>query len=234
MNEPLDWLVLFEEPIDLIGFILFLLVFPIYHGIYPFLVTLFPHHAAKARVDAIRRSWIEGLLKSRDLILAVQQVRNLTMVNSLLASSSLILMGGTANILTRNPRWSQVISEPGQLTRHSDAQAAKIFLLILVFAIAFAYCMTSLRHLGHFNLVIGADPEVVKQWSGDPVEFFSTLINRASNRHTLAVRCLYSASPILMWLFDSRFFVGLTLFWGIKFIGFQDFSHVFGSPSSDS
>ncbi|MEJ2343044.1 MAG: DUF599 family protein [Gemmatimonadales bacterium] len=90
--------------------------------------------------------------------------------------------------------------------------------------------MTSLRHLGHFNLVIGADPDVVREVEGSPVEYFSTLINRASNRYTLAVRCFYSASPLFLWLFDAWFFIALTLFWGIKFIGFQDFAHVLRKP----
>ncbi len=235
MSEPLDWLVLMENPIDVVGLVLFLLVFPVYHGIlYPLLVSLLPQHAAKVRIDAFRRSWIESLLERRDLIFAVQQTRNLTMVNSLLASSSLILMGVTANILIRHPRWSEVVGEPDPWSRHSDALAVKLFLLILVFAVAFSYCMTSLRHLGHFNLVIGASPEVIEEHEGSAVEYFTTLVNRASNRHTLAVRCLYSASPVLLWLFDSRFFVGMTLFWGIKFIGFQDFSHVLWSGRSRS
>ena len=52
------------------------------------------------------------------------------------------------------------------------------------------------------------------------------LVNRASNRYTLAVRCFYSASPLFLWLFDSWFFIALTLFWSIKFIAFQDFAHV--------
>ena len=29
-----------------------------------------------------------------------------------------------------------------------------------------------------------------------------------------------------MWLFDRWMFIALTLFWSIKFIGFQDFAHV--------
>lgn len=226
MQTPIRWLTLLQDPVDSLGFILFLVVFPGYHAVYPYLVRFFPDQAAKVRVDLFRRSWIEGLLERRDIIAAAQQTRNLTMVNSLLASSSLILMGVTANVLFRLPEFSQVLTEPESLSRHPDAQAVKLFLLIVVFAVAFAYCMTSLRHLGHFNLVIGADPEVVRRHEGEPVDYFATLINRASNRYTLAVRCLYSASPLLLWLFDQWFFIGLTVFWGVKFIGFQDFAHV--------
>ncbi len=226
MRTTLEWLILFEDPVDAIGFVLFLLVFPIYHALYPTLIRLFPRHSAKARVDAFRRSWIEGLLERHDVIAAAQQTRNLTMVNSLLASSALILMGVTANVLIRSPQFTEAIVEPGEWAQHPDAQAVKLFLLIVVFAVAFSYCMTSLRHLGHFNLVIGADPKLIAEREGPPVDYFSALVNRASNRYTLAVRCFYSASPLFLWLFDSRFFIALTVFWSIKFIGFQDFAHV--------
>jgi uncharacterized membrane protein len=223
----LDWLGLIREPLDAFGFVLFLLVFPIYHGIYPWLMTLFPDRAAKTRVDLYRRSWIERLVREEDILLAAQQTRNLTMVNTLLASSALILMGFTANVLIQAPSFSLELARAGGAGAHPTAQPVKLLLLIVVFGAAFAYCMTSLRHLGHFNVVIGADAHVIELYEGSAVDYLSALINRASNRYTLAVRCLYSASPLFFWLFDTRLFVGLTLFWALKFIGFQDFAFGF-------
>lgn len=230
MRESLQWLQLFDHPVDAIGMVLFLLVFPIYHAVYPYVIRVFPRHSAKVRIDAFRRSWIEGILERRDIITAAQQTRNLTMVNSVLASSALILMGVTANVLIGDPQLSAVITDPESVSRHPDVQAVKLFLLIVVFAVAFAYCMTSLRHLGHFNLVIGADPALIAEYEGPPVDYFATLVNRASNRYTLAVRCFYSASPLFLWLFDRWFFIAVTLFWGVKFVFFQDFAHVLGRP----
>ena len=87
--------------------------------------------------------------------------------------------------------------------------------------------MTALRHLGHFNVVIGADPHLIDLYEGSAVDYLGGLINRASNRYTMAVRCLYSASPLFLWLFDTRLFVGVTLIWAFKFIGFQDFAFGF-------
>ncbi len=226
MRTTLQWLVLFNDPVDAAGLILFLTVFPVYHAIYPSLIKVFPGYAAKVRVDAFRRSWIEGLLERQDIIAAAQQTRNLTMVNSLLASSALILMGVTANVLIRFPTFDEALTEPVAWSRHPDAQAVKLFLIMVVFAVAFSYCMTSLRHLGHFNLVIGADPKLIAELEGPPVDYFTALVNRASNRYTLAVRCFYSASPLFLWLFDPWFFIAVTGFWGIKFIVFQDFAHV--------
>lgn len=221
------WSKLFQGPLDVVGFVLFILVFPVYHALYPLLIRRYPHRVAKARFDLYRRSWIEQVLKQRDVVTAVQQTRNLTMVNSILASSTLILMGFSANLLLRSSEMARELPDPGIWEIHPDALAGKLFLLTLVFAVAFGYSMTSLRHLGHFNLVIGADPALIEKMEGSSVDYFSALINRSSNRHTLAVRCLYSASPLFLWMFDPLFFIALTVFWGAKFIGFQDFVHVF-------
>lgn len=221
-----QWLDLVRSPVDAVGLVLFVLVFPVYHLIYPYLMRLFPNHAAKIRMDRFRRSWIEGLLERRDYLLAAQQTRNLTMVNSLLASSALILMGVTANMLLNLSQVSTELVEARAWALEPELVGTKLLLLITVFGVAFAYCMNALRHLGHFNLVIGADPAVLDAEEGSSVDYYSTLINRASNRYTLGVRCLYSASPLFLWLFDAWLFIGLTLFWSVKFIGFQDFAHV--------
>jgi uncharacterized membrane protein len=220
----LDFLDLLQAPLDAVGLVLFLLIFPLYHGIYPWLMSLFPERAVKTRIDLYRRSWIERLVRDQDVLMAAQQTRNLTMVNTLLASSALILMGFTANLLIQGPALSFDLPIHGGETIHPAAQPGKLLLLIVVFGASFAYCMTALRHLGHFNVVMGADPHLIDLYEGSAVEYLSGLINRASNRYTMAVRCLYSASPLFLWLFDTRLFVGVTLLWGLKLIGFQDFA----------
>jgi uncharacterized membrane protein len=219
-----DFLDLLRSPLDAVGLSLFVLVFPIYHGIYPWLMNLFPDRAVKTRIDLYRRSWIERLVRDQDVLLAAQQTRNLTMVNTLLASSALILMGFTANLLIQGPQFSFDLPIQGGQSIHPAAQPGKLLLLIVVFGASFAYCMTALRHIGHFNVVMGADPNLMDLYEGSAVEYLSALIDRASNRYTMAVRCLYSASPLFLWLFDTRLFVGVTLLWGLKLIGFQDFA----------
>lgn len=219
-------LLLFESQLDLVAFGLFLLVFPVYHTIYPALMRLFPESAARVRFDLLRRSWIQGLIERRDIIAAAQQTRNLTMVNSILVSSSLILMGVTANLILRLPALPDSAPHPAEWDAHPEVVRAKLYLLVLVFAVAFSYFMTALRHLGHFNLVIGADPQVVAEQEGDPVAYFSALINRASHRYTMGVRYLYSAFPLFGWLFDPWFFILMTVFWAVKFMVFQDFGHL--------
>lgn len=220
------WNELFQSPLDVVGFILYLLVFPVYHGLYPFFARNSPQATAKGRLDVIRKSWIEGLIQRRDILVAAQQSRNLTMMNSLLGSAALILLGMTANVLLTYAKLPAEVGLPASWDLHPGAVSAKLFLLILVFAVAFSYYMASLRRLGQFNLVIGADPAVIEREEGPPVDYLTGMINMASNRYTLGVRSFFSAFPLFAWLFDSWLFVAITIFFAIKFVGFQDFARV--------
>lgn len=216
-----EWLAPFQTPWDVAGFILFLLIFPLYHTLYPWLSRKAKSTSARNRVDIFRESWIERIIAKGDAVGAAQQTRNLTMVSSILVSSCLIFMGLSVNLLFRLP---EINPHPPDWNLHPDAVRMKLFGLILLFALAFSFFMTALRHLGHFVLVIGADPKVIEENVGSPVQYFSGLINRASHRYTLGVRSLYAALPWAAWILDSRLFVLITLFWGIKLVAFQDFN----------
>jgi len=219
-------LALVSNPLDLVGLVLFLLVFPVYHALYPLLVKLFADTAARTRFDEWRESWIQGLIERRDIMAAAQQTRNLTMVNTVLVSSSLILIGFIANFLLQLAASQDSTALPAFLSGNVDALRVKLYMLILTFALAFSFFMTSLRHLGHFVLVVGADPALIERYEGKPSAYLSRLINRASHRYTLGVRSFYAAFPLFAWLFDPWMFLLLTIFWAVKFVGFQDFSHV--------
>lgn len=220
------WSDLLQSKVDVIGLAIYLLVFPIYHGLYPLLAKQSPHRTAKGRMDMMRRSWIKGLVERQDIVAAAQQTRNLTMMNSLLGSAALILLGMTANVLLTYPKVSAEVAHPESWDLHPGAVSAKLYLLILVFAVAFSYYMAALRRLGQFNLVIGADPALIDAEEGSSIDYLTALINIASNRYTMGVRAFFSAFPLFAWLFDPWMFLALTLFFGIKFAGFQDFAHL--------
>jgi uncharacterized membrane protein len=201
-----------------------MLVFPIYHAVYPLIASRRPSGTSMGHIDALRKSWIQRLITSEAIVTAAQQTRNLTMVNSILVSSALLLMGFTANVLVQLPAIESRVPHPSAWDLDPGSLRAKLYLLILVFASAFSFCMAALRHLGHFVLVIGADVKVVEEHYGSATDYFSDLINRASHRYTLGVRSFHAAFPLVGWLFDSKLFVLLTVLWGLKFLVFQDFA----------
>jgi len=206
-------LALFPTPVDIAAFAVFVAVFPVYHAVYPWFAHRHPGRAARERVGHLRHSWIRRVLERGEQIVAIQATRNLTMVSSFLASSCLLLMGFTANIMMEL-RGAGGFDDPATVI-------ARLAVLVLVLAVAFAYFVAGLRHLGHFNLTIGADPEVMRAEEGDPA-----ILDRASGRYTLGVRALYSAFAIVLWCVDAWLLIAMCLFWAVRFVGFQDFGHV--------
>jgi uncharacterized membrane protein len=205
----------FERPVDGAAFALWIAVFPLYHMLYPRLARWMPGRTMAEQVHMLRRSWISRVLKDGDVIEAALLTRNLNMVNTFLASSALILLGFAANTILGRPT--------------VDPAAARIVLIIIVLALAFGYFVNALRHIGHFNLTIGADPALVDQLYGSAVDHFSGLLARASRRYTQGIRALYSVFPLFLWLFDSWLFLGVTLAWAVWFLA-QDFSRRPASP----
>jgi uncharacterized membrane protein len=199
----------FEGPADALAFALWLAVFPLYHMLYPRFSRWLPGRTMAEQVDTLRRSWIERVLAKGDVVEAAQLTRNLNMVNTFLASSALILLGFAANtVLARGAS-----ADPG---------APRVVAIIVVLALAFGYFVNSLRHIGHFNLTIGADPALVDRVYGSAIDHFSGLLARASRRYTQGIRSLYSVFPLFLWLFDSWLFLGVTAAWALWFVA-QDF-----------
>ncbi len=209
-QTTLDWLSApFQRPVDAVGFALWVAVFPLYHTIYPRLARWLPGRTMAEQVDTLRRSWVSRLLASGDIVAAAHQTRNLNMVNTFLASSAVILVGFAANMVVGH-------------TPLEDAEVARVVLIMILLAVAFGYFVNSLRHIGHFNLTIGADPALVDRLHGSAVDYFSDLIARASLRYTQGIRTLYSVFPLFLWLFDSWLFLGVTALWALWFL-VQDF-----------
>ncbi len=199
----------FEQPVDGAALAVWVAVFPLYHVLYPRIARLLPGRTMAEQVDTLRRSWISRVLAKGDVLEAAQLTRNLNMVNTFLASSALILLGFAANtVVTRADR--------------PAPDAARIVLILIVLALAFGYFVNALRHIGHFNLTIGADPVLVDRLYGSAVDHFSDLLARASRRYTQGIRALYSVFPLFLWLFDSWLFLGVTVAWAAWFLA-QDF-----------
>ena len=207
---PLDILLApFETWFDVFAFVTYVLVFPVYHAVYPRISRRMPGKTALGRTDRYRRSWIKRVIETGDIITAVQQTRNLAMVNSLLASAALILLGFTANNLFRVDEVAEILqSSPNGI-------GGKLGLLLLTLGVAFSFFAMALRNIGHFNLAIGADPALIEEDEGSAVDFLTKLIARASNRSTLGIRTFYSAFPVFLWIFSPWFFFAATALWAI-------------------
>ena len=100
--------------------------------------------------------------------MGVQQMRNATMVASLMASSCLILIGLAGRLLIRIPTAQGEVFE-----LVLSPFVFKIGLMVGVLATAFTLFVGCLRRLGEFTVTIGANPKVMDETVGSAVGYLS-------------------------------------------------------------
>lgn len=193
--------------LDALALALFFVCTVGYHNVYyPHRLRSSPMGTAKGKVDLYRRSWIENTLEKGEIITAVQQVRNVTSVATLFASSSLLIIGVIANVFLT--KYQLHLEESPVL----DIFRIKAYLLISLFGASFMLFLFALRHLNYFSILVGAKKEAVE--SAEKVgfvDFLTEKINLAMNRYTLGVRCYYYSLAVIAWFFSTYAFIALTL-----------------------
>lgn len=204
------------EEQDVIALAIFFVCTVGYHLVYyPYMLSRSPMKTAKGKINIYRRSWIESVLESGDISTAVNQTRNLTMVATMFASSSLLILGAISNIY---------ITRYQPLAGKFDAFSIKVYLLMSVFGASFLLFLFSLRHLNYFCVLLGAKKKVVEEIEGTSMAaLLSTRLNLAMNRYTLGARCYYYSLAVLAWFLNTWAFVAITLLITVMVIITRDF-----------
>ena len=216
----MNWTDLFDSPLTVIAFTTYLLVFPAYHFLLHPLRLRFPRYATGQRFVRWRESWIRRILEQGDVTMAVQQMRNTTMVASLMASSTLLLIGIGGNFLF------QISSTGAGFELVLTPIVFKIGLMIGVLAIAFTLFVNCLRRLGEFTVTIGANPKVMDETVGSAVGYLSELYGRANRLNGLGLRAIFSLFPLGLWLVGDWPFLILTILLGGRFVFVEDFAYL--------
>lgn len=187
-----------------------------YHFVYyPYMLSKDPMKTAKGKINMYRHSWVENVLESGDISTAVSQTRNLTLVATMFASSSLLILGAISNIyITRYQ------PHAGKF----DAFSMKVYLLMSVFGASFLLFLFSLRHLNYFCVLLGAKKEVIERIEGTSMAaLLSARLNLAMNRYTLGARCYYYSLAVLAWFLNTWAFVAITILITAMVIVTRDF-----------
>ncbi|MFQ6105747.1 MAG: DUF599 domain-containing protein [Candidatus Hydrothermarchaeaceae archaeon] len=204
--------------LDLFAVGIFLICTVGYHNIYyPYVLSRHPMKTAKGKINIYRTSWVENILESGNINTAVQQIRNLTMVATLFASSSLIILGVITNVYLTT-------YGPSLLIGKLDAFSIKIYLLMTLFGTSFLLFLFSLRHLNYFNVLIGAKREVVEEIEGtDMATMLANRMNLGMNRYTLGARCYYYSLGVIAWFLSTWACIAITVLITLMVITTRDF-----------
>jgi uncharacterized membrane protein len=199
-NVHLDW----------IGFGIFLFCTVAYHIIYHVYAANHPLRTVKGKMEQYRKDWVESVLQTRNIIMAVQSIRNHLMATTWLAGSLLLFM---AFFLTSGIRGEaqQVLDFLGASDRGVEIQI-KIDLILATYGFSFLLFLLTLRHLVIFNSLLGTSAELITQVEGlEASEYLSQLLNRAHTRFSYGLRGLYFSLPAIAWLFSPWAFIFATV-----------------------
>ncbi|KAJ3235264.1 hypothetical protein HDU78_005285 [Chytriomyces hyalinus] len=109
----------------------------VYHVILVYNVRTHPNSTVFGLSSASRSSWVSQLLQGNKEILAVQQMRNLIMVSTIMASGAVVAAIGTCNLFASSSAGTQ---------NHT----AQMWVLLLLLGLAF-FCFA--QAMRYFNLV---------------------------------------------------------------------------------
>lgn len=202
--DPMDLFTL-----NLIATALFVFCTLGYHTVYHIMATVHPMRTVKGKMERYRKDWVEGVLETRNIIMAVQSIRNHIMATTWLAGS-ILLAGAFFMTGGGGPVDSELLESIG-IVDHGFL-GYKIALLLFLIGFAFLMFLLTLRHLVVLNSLMGVSPELITQVEGiEASEYLGQLLNRSHTRFTFGSRSLYFSLPVIAWLFSPWAFIVFTV-----------------------
>jgi len=211
---------MFHQPIDWIALALLTAVLPVYHALLPTLRRRGERFTGGRRIRREIESWIRVVITERQPILAVQQMRNLTMVAATLTSATLIIMTLAGSFLLGGS--GEVVDGTFVL----DPLTSKVLVLLGALAVAFVSFVQALTQIGRFTLLVAADPATIQRGEGDPVRFLGGMLIQAFRTFRTGLHFLTALIAVLFWTFNPWLCIGFTALLAVKFIFFDDFPYL--------
>jgi len=146
-----------------------------------------------------RQMWVNGVMKDKRDILAVQTLRNQVMAATFLASTALLICLGSFSAAFRPGIYNEVSHALNLLgTKTETLWMFKLMLLgILFFATFFNFTLT-IRYYNHVGFMINTfhpDDSTVS------AEAVTEVLNHGALHYTIGMRGFYLSVPLALWLF---------------------------------
>lgn len=179
---------------DVVGLAAFVIASVGYHLAYVLYTHRKPLRTTRGKLHLYKRTWVKRVLDKGDQMLAVQSFRNLLTATSFLASSSLLVLAVTLNLLINPPSQLEHLPDPRLLP-------TKLVLIVTVLAFSFFSFLLAIRYLNQVTILVGADPDLLDHAEDvDHITFLTILVNRAGTRYTYGQRGFYLLLPLIAWI----------------------------------
>lgn len=200
------------SPSDTGALILFLLCTIVYHIYYYYKVSKLPRYIFKGKINIIRRTWVENMLKPGNAIVAIQSLRNIHMAASFLASSSIVFIGSILYLIFNIEQTAGIVSGRGTISIPDYLVFLKLLTLIFMFLLSLLNFSLCIRLLNYLVILIGASPRTIEEtMEMDAVDYITRMFSKAGIHYTFGIRGFYYTVPLITWFFGTWLFVVLTL-----------------------
>ena len=161
-----------------------------------------PLYTIQGVSETARREWAAGVMRAGDGILAVQTLRNSTMVASFMASTSTLLALGVLSLSAQAEHVAETWHVLNLVGAASQGMLMiKILALMLDLFFAFFCFSSSIRLYNHVGFMIntcdGSVAEDVK------IAFVTAHLNSAAHQFHTGMRAFYFMVPLVFWVFGS-------------------------------
>ena len=197
----------------ILGFIIFLLTFFGYHGLYFYITDKYPNKTKKGRMEASIKSWLTNSLEEDNHILIVQQLRNLLMAVTFLATISVLLIGLMINFVG--------IEEVLEFPRYINPNDYPVWAIIISLSFSLLNSMLSLRYFTAITILVKSSPKQIKKIENkNPTQYLVEKYKSGDREYLLARRGIIYGIITLSWFFNTWIYIILlitiTIWFAIK------------------
>jgi uncharacterized membrane protein len=165
-----------------------------------------PTYTIQSVNNDARTAWVENIMTEKsNAILAVQTLRNSTMAATFLASTAILLMMGTLNLMQNANQNSFLHALQSGIVAGDDLEQIKLLVLLATFFWAFFSFSMALRMYNHVGYLINSSND--KQQFYPTPHYVSRLLNRSGSYYSLGMRSYYISVPLVFALFNPYYMV---------------------------
>ena len=169
-----------------------------------------PHYTIQALNAEARRLWVESVMRDKRDILAVQTLRNSTMVSTFLASTAVLLIMGAISLAGHGDDIEHGLHSLNVVGMVDPSLwMTKLVILIVDLCVAFFSLSLAARHFHHIGYLLNVPVDLNHPVITPP--FVANFLNSAARYFTTGMRAYYFTLPLLFWLFGPHLMVVATV-----------------------
>src|SRR4030067_2166731 len=177
---------------DILALFIFVSCTLFYHAYYYFKVARLPRDIFKGKINIIRRTWVENMLRPGHTIIAVQSLRNINMAASFLASSSIVFIGSILYIIFNIEQTSGIVTGTGTIALPDYHLFFKLLTVMVMFLLSLLNFTLCIRLLNYLVILIGASPETIElTMKVSAVDYITKMFSKSGIHYTFGIRGFY-------------------------------------------